>query len=456
MLVRNKFSGDVIAEYPESKAEDVEKIIEKSKRGYEQNRKSPSFERYEYLLKASRYIEQNSDIFSRNVAEESGKPIKYARNEVKRASLTLLFSAEESKRIHGETVPLDVESRGINRFAFYTRNPIGPVLAITPYNDPLNLVAHKLGPALAAGNSVINKPSTLTPVSAINLRSALAESGFGDDVVQTVITPGNGKVMKALLESGEIRRVTFTGGTDTGKRIIGTGGIKRYSMELGNNSPVIIWNDADLDTASESVVEAAFESQGENCLHAQRILIKDDVYDYLKNRIAELTSKLVIGDPLDESTDIGPMISESEAVRVEQEVKESISKGADLVVGGERDNAMMHPTVLEISDTTIPIWKKEIFGPVTLLKRVKSFEEAILLSNDVNYGLQAGIFTSDLDLALTAVDRLEYGTVLINDTSDYRIDTMPFGGVKGSGIGREGVKFAVEDFTEMKLAIIKR
>lgn len=456
MIVRNKYSGDVMAEYEEAKVEDTESVIAKSKKAYSYVKNLPLFERYELLLKASKLLEQNSEDFARNIAGEAGKPIKYARNEVRRAAITLLFSAEESKRIHGETVPMDVEPRGVNRFAFYTREPIGPVLAITPFNDPLNLVVHKVAPSIAAGNSVINKPSTLTPISAVNLRDTMIKAGLQEDAIQVLITSGEGAVLRSILNSDEVKRVTFTGGIDAAERILGTGKIKKYSMELGNDSPVIIWNDADLDSAAELVVEAAFESQGENCIHAQRILIKDDVYDYVKNRIVELSSRLRIGDPLDENTDIGPMISESEALRVEDLIKTAVADGADLLLGGERDQSFMHPTVLELSDTSLPIWGNEIFGPVTLLKKIKSFEEAVSLANGVKYGLQAGVFTSDLDLAMLSIEKLEYGTVLINDTSDFRIDTMPFGGLKNSGLGREGVRFSIEDMTEMKLAIIKR
>jgi len=456
MQIKNKFSGEVIAEYPETKLEEVSKIIERSRRGFEEIRAMPHFQRYENLLNVAKVLNQDESTFSRIITEESGKPIKYARREVERASLTLLFSAEESKRIHGETVPMDVEEAGINRFAYYTREPKGQVLAITPFNDPLNLVAHKLGPALAAGNSVINKPSTMTPISAVNLREAIIRSGFSEDAVQTIIATGGGRVTKSLLDSDEIRHVTFTGGIEAGKKLMATGKIKKFSMELGGNSPVIVWNDADLDTAAASIVEGAFESQGQNCIRPQRVLIKDDVYDYLKNRISEISSKLTMGDPMNEETDIGPMISEQEASRVESEVKEAIQKGAAMILGGEREGSFMKPTLLELSDTLSPIWRNEIFGPVLLLKRVGSFEEAIDLSNNVDYGLQAGIFTSDLDLAMTAVDRLEYGTVLINDTSNFRIDSMPFGGLKNSSIGREGIRFAMDEFMEMKLVIVKR
>lgn len=443
-------------ELEDTTIQDARKILEKSLRASKEMQEFPSHKRYDSLYEISKNIEKNRDELAEIISIESGKPIKYSRGEVNRAALTMLFSGEEAKRIYGETIPLDVEPRGVNRFAYYTRVPIGTVFSITPFNDPLNLVAHKVGPALASGNSIISKPATLTPYSAVKLNEIVNESELPEDSMQTVIASGGGEVINYFLESNEIKKVTFTGGVEAAEKLIRKAGIKKYSMELGSNSPVIIWNDADLDTAAEAVVEAAFESQGQNCIHSQRILVKDDVYEYFKNRVLELTGKLKIGDPLDESTDIGPMISEGEAQRVQSWVENAIKEGATLLIGGMREGSIMSPTVLEDVSVKSEIWKKEVFGPATILKQVNSFEEAIQLANDVPYGLQAGIFTSNLDMAFTAIERLNYGSVLINDTSDYRIDTMPFGGMKLSGLGREGVRFSIEEMTEIKLAIFKR
>lgn len=456
MIVKNKYSQEEFVKLPDTSVSEAKDVLEKSKKGFDIMKEMPSYERYEKLFTASKNIEKNVDELSRIISIEAGKPIKYSRGEVKRAAITMLFSAEESKRIYGETIPLDVEPRGINRFAYYVRTPIGPILAITPFNDPLNLVAHKIGPALAAGNSVINKPASLTPQSALKLRDIVVDAGFPEEALQTVLASGSGEVTRHFLKSDDIKMITFTGGPEAADKLIRESGIKKYSMELGNNSPVIIWNDADLDRAAEQVVDAAFEAQGQNCIHAQRILIKDDVYEYFKNRVLELTSQLRIGDPLDPDTDIGPMISDGEAERVEKSVEQSLENGASILAGGNRNGPVMEPTVLENVDTSSEIWKREIFGPVTMLKSISSMEEAIQLSNDVPYGLQAGIFTSNLDLAMQAIERLDYGAVLINDTSDYRVDVMPFGGMKKSGLGREGIRFSIEEMTEIKLAIIKR
>ncbi len=456
MIVKNKYTNEQFVKLSDTSLTDAKKILEKSKEAFQAMKEMPAYERYEKLYAASKYIEKNLDDFAKTISIEAGKPIKYARGEVKRAAFTMLTSGEEAKRIYGETIPLDVEPRGVNRFAYYTRVPIGPVFAVTPFNDPLNLVAHKIGPALAAGNSVINKPASVTPQSAVKLREAVVEAGFPEDALQMVIASGGGEVTRYFLNTDEIKMVTFTGGPEAADKLIRESGIKKYSMELGNNSPVIVWNDSDLDHAAEQVVDAAFEAQGQNCIHAQRILVKDDVYDYFKNRLLELTSRLKVGDPLDPSTDIGPMISEGEAKRVESLVEKAMEGGASLLAGGDRNGPVMVPTILENVDTKSEVWRKEIFGPVTMLKSVSSMEEALELANDVPYGLQAGIFTSNMDLAFQAVERLDFGAVLVNDTSDFRVDTMPFGGMKKSGLGREGIRFSIDEMTEIKLAIFKR
>lgn len=456
MQVVNKFSGEKFAELDDTRMEDARRILENGIKAASEMRDTPSHKIYESLFEVSKGIERNKEELAKIISMEAGKPLKYSRGEVGRAAVTMLFSAEESKRKYGETIPLDVEPRGVNRFAYYTREPIGTVFSVTPFNDPLNLVAHKVGPALAAGNSIINKPATLTPLSAVKLNEIIADSGLPENAMQTVLASGGGEITSYFLHSDDIKMVTFTGGTEAADKLIRNAGIKKYSMELGSNSPVIVWNDADLDTAAEAVVDAAFEAQGQNCIHSQRILIKEDVYEYFKNRMLEITSGLKLGDPLDESTDVGPMISEGEAKRVEGLVSDAVREGGHALIGGEREGSMMMPTILENVSLNSEIWKKEIFGPVTLVRSVKSMEEAIQLSNDVPYGLQAGVFTSNIELAMQAIERLQFGAVLINDTSDFRVDTMPFGGMKKSGLGREGIRFSMDEMSEIKLAIFKR
>ena len=456
MIVKNKYSGEQYVELKDTSIDEAKSVLHDAKKAFHVMKDLPSFERYEALLKVSRELENRREEFAKIISNEAGKPIKYSRGEARRASITMLFSAEESKRIYGETIPMDVESRGRNRFAYYNRVPIGPVFSITPFNDPLNLVAHKVGPAIAAGNSIINKPASLTPYSGFMLNELLDKSGLPENAMQTVIASGGGEVTNFFLNSDNIKKVTFTGGVEAADRLIRKAGIKKYSMELGSNSPVIVWNDADLDVAAEAIVDAAMESQGQNCIHSQRILIHKDVYHNLSNMLVERVAKLKVGNPLDESTDVGPMIAEGEAIRVEKAVSDAVSNGAEVLVGGKRDGRFYYPTLIRNVKHELGLWHNEIFGPVSILQPVNNFEEAITMANDVPYGLQAGIYTHNLDLAMRAIQMLDFGSVLINDTSDFRVDVMPFGGMKLSGLGREGIRFAIEEMTEIKLAIFRK
>lgn len=456
MIVKNKYSGEQYVELKDTSIEEAKNVLRNAKKAFQVMKDLPSFERYESLLKVSRELENRREEFAKIISNEAGKPIKYSRGEARRASITMLFSAEESKRIYGETIPMDVESRGRNRFAYYNRVPIGPVFSITPFNDPLNLVAHKVGPAIAAGNSIINKPASLTPYSGFMLNEVLNKSGLPENAMQTVIASGGGEVTNFFLNSDDIKKVTFTGGVEAADRLIKKAGIKKYSMELGSNSPVIVWNDADLDIAAEAIVDAAMESQGQNCIHSQRILIHKDVYHNLSSMLVERVGKLKVGNPLEDSTDVGPMIAEGEAIRVEKTVNEAVSNGAEVLVGGKRDGRFYYPTLIKNVKHELGLWHNEIFGPVSILQPVNNFEEAITMANDVPYGLQAGIYTHNLDLAMKAIQMLDFGAVLINDTSDFRVDVMPFGGMKLSGLGREGIRFAIEEMTEIKLAIFRK
>ena len=416
----------------------------------------PSHKRAEILQNTSEAILKNVRMLAETIAIEAGKPIKYSMKEVKRAAITMKFSSEEAKRIYGETIPFDAEPRGEGKFAYYVREPIGIVFAITPFNDPLNLVAHKLGPAIASGNAIIIKPSSVTPLSAIHLVNLIESSGLPEECAQLLLVPGSSQQVKEMLQSEKIKMISFTGGTETAADIMQHSGIKKYSMELGSNSPVIIWSDADLDDAIPQVVDAGYESQGQNCIHAQRIFIHEKIYDEAKARIIEATKRLRVGNPLSEDTDVGPMIHEVEARRVEDWVKEAITDGATLLTGGKREGRIYYPTVLENVSPKSKIGWKEVFGPVMLLFKTRSLEDAIEMSNSVPYGLQAGVFTNNINVAQKCIDELDYGSVLINQTSDFRVDFMPFGGYKYSGLGREGMRFAIEDMTEIKLVIYQK
>src|SRR5699024_4752485 len=325
---------------------------------------------------------------------------------------------------------------------------------ITPFNDPLNLVAHKIGPAIASGNAIIVKPASLTPVSAILLAEAFEAAGLPKKILQ-VVTGSGGEIGDILVTHPAIRFVSFTGGLETGEEIAKKVGLKKISMELGSNSPTIVLEDADIDKAVESCVSGAFGAVGQNCLGVQRVFIASSVYEKFVDRFVTETDKVVIGDKKSEETMMGPLIHENEAKRVERKVNEAIEQGATLLTGGERDGAFYTPTVLADVSIDAPIAQEEIFGPVVILFNIENLDEAIDYANNVDYGLQAGIFTKDIEKAFKAIEGLEVGGVLVNDSSDYRVDAMPFGGIKGSGIGREGVQYAIEDMTEKKVVQFK-
>jgi glyceraldehyde-3-phosphate dehydrogenase (NADP+) len=455
--VRDKYSGKAIGKVASIEVEHLRGIIEAAYTAFNKHLATlPLYRRAEILTETSSLITNRQDEFAKLISAEAGKPIKYSRKETKRASLTMQFSAEEAKRIHGETIPFEAEPRGQDRSGYWYRVPAGLVAAITPFNDPLNLVAHKLGPAIAAGNTVVLKPSSLTPLSAIKLVETLQEAGLPNDFV-SVVTGDSEKLGPELVSSPYVRVVTFTGGEQTGEKIARLAGLKKISMELGSNCPVIVMEDAPLDLTLSCIIDAGFNCQGQNCIHAQRILIHESLYGQLVERLVENSKKLKVGNPLDESTDIGPMISESEAIRVEGLVNEAIEKGARLMAGGERRGAVYVPTILADLPRGAAIADQEIFGPVTVVSKFQKISEAITESNSTNYGLHAGIFTKSIDNAQRAISGLNFGSVLINDSSDFRVDFMPFGGMKHSGLGREGVRFAIEEtMTEIKTVIFRK
>lgn len=456
IFVIHKFTNQVYKELNETGPDLSKTILGAAARGTKTMKKMPSHKRAEILENTSNAILKNARMLAETITIEAGKPIKYSIKEVRRAAITMKFSAEESKRIYGETIPFDAEPRGEGKFAYYTREPIGIVLAITPFNDPLNLVAHKLGPAIAAGNSIIIKPSLVTPISAMHLVDLIHSSGLPEDCASILIASGASEQLRQMLVDDRIKMVSFTGGTEAAADVVQHSGIKKYSMELGSNCPVILWSDAELDKAIPDIVEAGFESQGQNCIHAQRVLIHEKIYEEAKSRIIEATRQLKVGNPLSESTDVGPMIHEGEAKRVESWVNEAVTDGSKILTGGEREGNVYYPTVIESVDPRSRIARKEVFGPVMLLFKIRNLEEAIEISNSVPYGLQAGVFTKNIDVAQKFIDELEYGGVLINQTSDFRVDFMPFGGYKYSGLGREGIRFAIESMTEIKLVIYNK
>lgn len=452
--VYNPFDGSLIGSIDVTDAGDAGECLARARRGAELSRDLPRHRRAAILEGAAQIVERKRDVFAETIVREAGKTIGQARKEVSRCVNTLKLSAEEAKRNAGEIVPFDAFAGSEHRQGWFTREPLGIIAAITPYNDPLNLVAHKLGPAIAGGNAVLLKPSHLTPFSAINLVEALLEAGLPQEVI--TVLHGDRELVTALITSRDVRMVSFTGGFATGEAISRSAGLKKLAMELGGNAPVIVMNDCEFDKAVEGCVSGAFWAAGQNCIGAQRILVEAALYERFRDAFVTGTKKLNAGNPTREDTDVGPMISTQSAERTEAAVNDAIAAGAKLLCGHRRDGSLYHPTVLEGTPRNCALWHEEVFAPVVMLAPFDTLDEAIALANEPEYSLHAGIFTSNLNVALEAASRIEAGGVMINDSSDYRFDAMPFGGFKYGSMGREGVRFAYEEMTQPKVVCINR
>jgi acyl-CoA reductase-like NAD-dependent aldehyde dehydrogenase len=450
--VRNPYTGEVIASVPTVGADAIRSILERARSGRRTAAALSRASRAAVLDGAARLVEQRAEVFARLIVAEAGKTVTQARKEVARAVNTLALSAAEARRNAGEVVPFDSYQGSDNRQGWFTREPLGIIAAITPFNDPLNLVAHKLGPAIAGGNAVILKPSALTPLSALRLVDTLLEAGLPEDVVTLV--NGDADIAAAIVSAPDVRMVSFTGGFATGEAIARTAGLKKLAMDLGGNAPVIVLDDADLDEAVAACVSGAFWAAGQNCIGTQRILIDHQVYERFRDGFLARTQQLRVGDPLHETTDVGPMITRAAAHATRTKVDAAIDQGATLLCGNDVDGSLYTPAVLENVPTTSSIWQDEAFAPVVVLQPITSFEDAIDQANAIDYSLHAGIFTTRLDRALTAARQLDAGGVMINDSSDYRFDAMPFGGYKHGSMGREGIRFAYEDMTQPKVVCI--
>lgn len=448
--VRNPFNNELIDTVPSGDSKDVKAAYQAAEEGFKINRSLAVHRRISILYKTAEIIKDRREEFAKTIATEGSKTIKEARKEVSRCIDTITISAEEARRIVGETIPFDSREGSENRVGYYYRFPIGIILAITPFNDPLNLVAHKVGPAIAGGNAVVLKPATVTPLSALKLGEAMIEAGLPWKILN-IVTGYGSKIGDDLVEDTRARMISFTGGTEAGEDIVKKAGLKKIGMELGSNSPVIVMDDADLEQAVELSVSGAFWAVGQNCIGVQRIYIHQDVYDQFEKMFVERTKKMKVGYQLDEDTDMGPMITKAEAERVEMWVKEALLSGAELLTGGKRKGTLFEPTVFRNMPSAAKLNCEEVFGPVVNLYKVSSLDEAISLANSVKYGLHGAIFTRSLSHAFRAIRELDVGGVMVNDSTDYRIDMMPFGGVKWSGLGREGIKFALLEMTEPKV-----
>ncbi|MFQ5614477.1 MAG: aldehyde dehydrogenase family protein [Anaerolineae bacterium] len=448
--VHDPQDNSLVDTVPQATVEDMKAAIDAAVIGFERAKGMPVHRRMSILQHTAETMTEQHEEFARTIAREGIKTIREARKEVTRCIETIRISAEEARHLSGETIPFDQMPGSENRLGYFVREPIGIVGAITPFNDPLNLVAHKVGPALAAGNAIIVKPDSKTPLSALKLGQALHEAGIPPGVLQVLPGPGR-EIGDVLVTDPRVRMISFTGGLTVGQAIAHKAGLKKIGMELGSNSPVIVMPDADLDLAVEANVSGAFWAAGQNCLHVQRLLVHAGIYETFAARFVAAAEAYQVGNKLDEATDMGPLINETEAIRVEKMVNEALEQGATLLTGGERSGTFYAPTLLADLPETCALAREEIYGPVTVLYRFHTLDEAIQRANDVDYGLQAGIFTRDVQTAFRAAAELHCGGVMINDSTDYRVDAMPFGGVKGSGLGREGVRFTLEEMTEPKV-----
>jgi glyceraldehyde-3-phosphate dehydrogenase (NADP+) len=452
IAVLNPYDNTEIDSVPSATAAEIDRALAFAHAGAKRMRQIPGYERYHLLMKAARLMEERAEDLARTITLEEGKILAESRFEVSRAIETIIGSAEEAKRLGSEVVPLDGAPGTGNRFGFTLRIPCGVVLAITPFNFPLNLVCHKVGPALAAGNSVICKPASDTPLSCLKFAKALLDAGVPAEGIQ-VVTGSGGEIGDQLAGDPRVRKISFTGSREVGDRICRTAGIKKVTMELGSNAPVIVLPDADLDKAAQAIAATGYANAGQVCISAQRILIDRNVYADLLEALKPKVAALTTGNPLDETVKVGPMVREKDAVRVEEWIKQAAEGGAQ-VHGGGRQGAIFTPAIVSGVKPDMRISCDELFGPAVALTPVETIDEAIALANQTNYGLSAAIFTENLDNAMRFAREVDSGNIHINWGTQWRADLMPYGGVKESGFGKEGPKYAVQEMTELKMVVM--
>jgi acyl-CoA reductase-like NAD-dependent aldehyde dehydrogenase len=452
--VRNKYDGTVFATVTSARMEDVDAAIGAAARAAPEMARMPAWRRAEILARASEGIRARREELARTIATEAGKALKFARVEVDRAVQTFLVASEEAKRLHGETIPLDAAPAGEGYFGFWQRRPIGVVAAIAPFNFPLNLVAHKVAPALAAGNTVVLKPATSTPMSSVLLCEILHAAGLPPGAINLVVGSG-ATVGDRLVADPRVGKVTFTGSAPVGRHIVARAGIKKVTLELGNASPVIVAPDADLDLVAKRCALGAFYNSGQVCLSVQRVYGDRSIAEPFLEKLALATEAMVVGDPLDENVDVGPMINVGEVDRAQSWVEEAVADGARIVSGGRREGPVYWPTLLDNVRPGMKVMDQEVFAPIASFVPYDDFEQALAAANASDYGLQAAVFTRDIGRVLAAIRTLDFGGVIINDTPTFRVDHMPYGGMRQSGIGREGVRFAMEEMTNIQVIAIK-
>ncbi|PES95260.1 aldehyde dehydrogenase [Priestia megaterium] len=450
--VLNKFNNEVIATVSFVNKESVNNAIDVALEKFKSDKLS-KYERYTILRKASDLIQERKEELAQDLSREVGKTIKESRVEIDRAVQTMLLSAEEAKNLAGEQIPIDATPNNDKKVAYYVRAPLGVICAITPFNVPFNLSCHKIGPAIAAGNTVVWKPATDTPITAFKLLEILREAGLPDGYVNLLF--GSGREMgEYFTKNNKIAKFTFTGSPAVGRWLKENSGLRNVSLELGNNSPNIVHFDADIDLAAKSCVKWGFANAGQTCISVQRVYVHKDILKSFKEKLIQYTSELKVGDPLDENTDMGPMINPREIDRVESWINEAKANGANVFYGGQRDRNILYPTLIENVNSSMKLVCEEIFGPVITLMEYEKLDEVIELANDSDYGLQSAIFTKNINTALYAAEKITSGGIVINDGSTYRADLMPYGGIKNSGIGKEGPKYSIQEMTYIKPIII--
>ena len=450
--VLNPYDGSVVDTIPRGDHDDVETALKTAERGAKIMAKMTGYERYEIIHKVSEMMAERTDELARIITLEEGKILAEATMEAGRAAEIIALSAEEAKRLYGEVIPLEGGPGVKGKLGFTVRVPCGIVVGISPFNFPLHLVCHKVGPALAAGNAIIVKPATDTPLSALKLVELFLEAGTPPEAIQCLT--GSGSVIgDALCADRRVRKITFTGSRDIGEHICHTAGLKRVTMELGSNSPLIVMPDADPEKVAAAATASGYSNAGQVCISTQRVIAHEDIYGDFLDAFKSTVEGISTGNPLEAPTKMGPMIREDDAIRVSEWVDEAVSSGAELLAGGERNGQIYAPTLVANVKPEMKISYDEIFGPVVGVTKVSNIDDAIALANDTNYGLSAAIFTENIDWAMRFVREVDSGNLMVNWGTQWRADLMPYGGLKESGMGKEGPKYAVQEMTETKMAI---
>ena len=450
--VINPYNDQVVETLGKSESTDVNEALAVAQNGFKTLKRMPAGERSRILEKTSQIIVSRKDKFSRAIALESGKTINEARGEVDRAANTMKLSAVAALKLTGETVRFDLLGQS-SKIGFFTRVPLGIVLAITPFNFPLNLSCHKIGPAIAAGNAVVHKPATKTPLSGMLLAEALVEAGLPVEGISVLVGPGSTIGME-LIRAQQVKKISFTGSLEVGEIITANCGMKRVTMELGSNSAVIACKDAPLDILAKKVRKGGYTLAGQVCISIQRVYVEDSVADEYLNVFTDEVKQIKCGDQLLEDTEMGPMIDRAALEKAELFCNDAVKRGGKVLVGGNRQGNIFAPTIICDVPEDAQVIQEEAFAPIVAVNRFKNIEDAIHRVNDTKYGLQAGVFTRDISRALECAREIDAGGVLINEIPTYRVDNMPYGGTKGSGIGREGPDFAIREMTEEKLVIL--